>query len=377
MTKEEDFKLLKIQTCVLKVNLHCDGCKQKVKKLLQRIEGVYTVNIDAEQQKVTVSGNVDSATLIKKLVRAGKHAELWSQKSNQNQKHQPANCIKDDKSAKDQKQGLMKGLKALKNQQKLPSFSDDEDDDDFDDDEDEDDEEEEFRFLREKANRLGLLKQINDANAKKAVQINQNQNKGGPVNGSAGKKVGVGGNPNLNVALKNPNGIEHKNGNIGGGNKMNAGLHLGGSLNPNLGDAKKLTELNMNPMGLGLHGHGGGMGGLTGNLGGFQVQQPSSLQANGLGGNGFGGFHHPSPGLTNLQGYQHFPSSMGMNMHSRPGMIHENRHAQPQVMYQRAPYVPPYTGYYQYHPSPSYQSQNADYGAHMFNDDNTSSCVVM
>lgn len=28
-----------LQTCVLKVNIHCDGCKQKVKKLLQRIEG--------------------------------------------------------------------------------------------------------------------------------------------------------------------------------------------------------------------------------------------------------------------------------------------------------------------------------------------------
>jgi len=28
-----------VQTCVLKVNIHCDGCKKKVKKLLQRIEG--------------------------------------------------------------------------------------------------------------------------------------------------------------------------------------------------------------------------------------------------------------------------------------------------------------------------------------------------
>ncbi|XP_068638894.1 heavy metal-associated isoprenylated plant protein 37-like [Aristolochia californica] len=376
MTKEEDFKLLKIQTCVLKVNLHCDGCKQKVKKLLQRIEGVYTVNVDAEQQKVTVSGNVDSATLIKKLIRAGKHAELWSQKSNQNQKLQQANCIKDDRSAKDQKQGLMKGLKALKNQQKFLSFSDDEDEDDFDDDEDED-EEEEFRFLREKANRLGLLKQINDANAKKAVQINQNQNKGGPGNGNVGKKLGGGGNPNQNVGLKNPNGIEQKNINVGGNSKMNAGLHLGGSLNPNIGEAKKLMELNMNPTGLGLQGHGGGMGGLTGNSGGFQVQQPSAFQANGSSANGFGGFHQPSPGLTNLQGYQHFPSPMVMNMHSRPGMMHENRNVQPQMMYHRSPYVPPYTGYYQYYPSPSYQSENADYGAHMFNDDNANSCVVM
>ncbi|KAH6757423.1 Heavy metal transport/detoxification superfamily protein [Perilla frutescens var. hirtella] len=74
MSKEE---FLKIQTCVLKVNIHCDGCKQKVKKILQKIDGVYTTKIDSEQGKVTVSGNVDPATLIKKLTKNGKHAEIW------------------------------------------------------------------------------------------------------------------------------------------------------------------------------------------------------------------------------------------------------------------------------------------------------------
>lgn len=29
------------QTCVLKVYIHCDGCKQKVKKLLRKIEGIF------------------------------------------------------------------------------------------------------------------------------------------------------------------------------------------------------------------------------------------------------------------------------------------------------------------------------------------------
>lgn len=28
-----------VQTCVLKVNIHCDGCKQEVKKILQKIDG--------------------------------------------------------------------------------------------------------------------------------------------------------------------------------------------------------------------------------------------------------------------------------------------------------------------------------------------------
>ncbi|XP_047938657.1 heavy metal-associated isoprenylated plant protein 37-like [Salvia hispanica] len=86
MTKDEDFKLLKIQTFMLRVNIHCEGCEQQVKKILQRIEGVYQVKIEAEQQRVSVSGNVDSATLVKKLMKSGKHAELCSPKSNQTPK---------------------------------------------------------------------------------------------------------------------------------------------------------------------------------------------------------------------------------------------------------------------------------------------------
>ncbi|KAK3010492.1 hypothetical protein RJ639_012711, partial [Escallonia herrerae] len=65
------------QTWVLKVSIHCQGCKRKVKKILQGIEGVYVTAIESQQQKVTVTGNVDAETLIKKLVKAGRHAEMW------------------------------------------------------------------------------------------------------------------------------------------------------------------------------------------------------------------------------------------------------------------------------------------------------------
>ncbi|PIN26781.1 Copper chaperone [Handroanthus impetiginosus] len=66
-----------LQTYVLKVHIHCEGCIQKVKKLLRKIQGVYEVKIDTEENKVTVSGDVDGTTLIKKLVKSGKYAELW------------------------------------------------------------------------------------------------------------------------------------------------------------------------------------------------------------------------------------------------------------------------------------------------------------
>ncbi|CAO2822001.1 unnamed protein product [Amaranthus hypochondriacus] len=71
---------LKYNTWVLKVPIHCLGCKREVKKLLQRIDGVYSTTIDSQQQKVTVSGNIDSEILVKKLQKTGKHAEILNEK---------------------------------------------------------------------------------------------------------------------------------------------------------------------------------------------------------------------------------------------------------------------------------------------------------
>ncbi|RYR13195.1 hypothetical protein Ahy_B04g070309 [Arachis hypogaea] len=68
---------LKYQTWFLKVSIHCDGCTRKVKKVLQSIDGVFTTIIDQQQQKVTVTGSVTVETLLSKLLRAGKHAEIW------------------------------------------------------------------------------------------------------------------------------------------------------------------------------------------------------------------------------------------------------------------------------------------------------------
>lgn len=48
--------------------------------LVYIILGVYKINIESQQQKVTVTGNVDGQTLVKKLLKTGKHAELWPEK---------------------------------------------------------------------------------------------------------------------------------------------------------------------------------------------------------------------------------------------------------------------------------------------------------
>ncbi|KAJ8631056.1 hypothetical protein MRB53_024379 [Persea americana] len=353
MTKEEEFKLLKIQTCVLKVNIHCDGCKQKVKKLLQKIEGVYKVDVDSEQQKVTVSGNVDSSALIKKLLKGGKYAELWSQKSNQNQKSQPTQCSKDDKNTKGQKEALIDGLKIFKNQHNLSLSLGDHDD--CEDDGDEDGEDEELRFFREKA--LAAAAAANNGKA-----------------GNVGKKGGG----NL---PKNAGGPpDHKNINFAANKMENGSTHWGGGVigNPNGAEGKKVNEIN--GVGLGLHGLGAGVG-LAGNGLGFQ-SQPNTFQGSGLPSSSFGPMaHNPSRMMMNMQGYQHHPSSMGMNlnmnMNNGPNTILENRYMQPQMMYHRSPAVHPYTCYYPYPPYPITYPENADDGALVFNNESSDSCAIM
>ncbi|XP_031490855.1 heavy metal-associated isoprenylated plant protein 35-like [Nymphaea colorata] len=62
----------------LKVAVHCDGCARKVRKVLQRIDGVYRVSVDSAKQKVTVEGDskLNPDVLVKKLAKTGKPVEL-------------------------------------------------------------------------------------------------------------------------------------------------------------------------------------------------------------------------------------------------------------------------------------------------------------
>ncbi|GMG99705.1 hypothetical protein Nepgr_001545 [Nepenthes gracilis] len=263
---KQDF--LKTQTCVLRVNIRCDcdGCKNKVKKLLQKIEGVYTVNIDAKQGKVTVAGNVDPATLIKKLLKSGKHAELWStpqkiknqfnlgyqfkdiqidnggkgsneKNKSQNQKGGGKVQQKVGQQAAQQHYQQMKGFEDPKSVKfNLPQsvdyddfsddeFEDDEDEDDgFDDDDDDDDDcDDVFGHDHQKQSKNIPLTGNNGHGAK--GQAGNQKKGGGSGGGGDGKKGGVFRLPSLmkgiggNKAGKSDNG--RKKG--GGGGEDNKG----------------------------------------------------------------------------------------------------------------------------------------------------------
>ncbi|XP_009778243.1 heavy metal-associated isoprenylated plant protein 35-like [Nicotiana tabacum] len=79
-------QLMNYKTWVLKVSIHCEGCKRKVKKILQQVPGVYAIDIDLKQQRATVTGNVEAESLLRRLQKSGKHAELLPQQSDHKEK---------------------------------------------------------------------------------------------------------------------------------------------------------------------------------------------------------------------------------------------------------------------------------------------------
>lgn len=374
---------------------------------------MYQVSIDSDQQKVTISGSVDSATLIKKLVRAGKHAELWSQKGNQNQKQKNNNCIKDDKNNKGHhKQNLMKGLEVFKNQQqqhKFAPFGCEEDLDDIDYEDEDIEEDDEMRFFRDRVNQMGLLRQ----QAMEANEIKKNpqvissaqnngkiNNNGNNPNGNSGKKA----QSNQNMGMKaSPGGIDPKT--LAALKLSNNPQFAGGNIN-SLGEGRRANDLNTMMNLAGFHGNGpnlsttsAGMGGNPINgLGGFQLQANNNghpASSSGLP-NGYATGQYPSSMLMNMPGYNNHASSPVMTNMNMMNMQQARHHAmmqqqQPQVMYQRSPFIPPSTGYYcNYSPYPAqaapshipYSYPEPNYGsdssaAHMFSDENTNGCSIM
>lgn len=334
---------------------------------------------------MTVSGSVDPSTVIKRLVRAGKHAELCNQKGNQIQNHQN-NPVKNDKNNKAEKQSIMKSLEALKNQQKFPIFCPENDDclDDEDEDEYDGEDDDELRSIMaaERMNQLGLLRQQQSMDVKKGLSSTA-VSAGGKMNNNGGNtnalKKGV---PNQNMEMKgNSNGIDQ---NTLAALKLNNPGPFGGG-NFSAMEGKRLNDMNT-IMGLaGINGNGSNfasaLGGTTNGLGGFQINPNNGLQGSSSNAGLVTG-QYPASMLMNMNGYNH-PASM-MNLQNRQVL------QQPQMMYQRTPYIPPSTGYYYNYGPPNPYSYNAynepnyshathdSEAAQVFNDDErTDGCSIM
>ncbi|EOA37280.1 hypothetical protein CARUB_v10010883mg, partial [Capsella rubella] len=67
--------------CILKVDLKCcTGCQKKASMKLQSIPGVDEVQYNSEKGLMTITGDVEPMTLVRKLNKCGKKTELFSVK---------------------------------------------------------------------------------------------------------------------------------------------------------------------------------------------------------------------------------------------------------------------------------------------------------
>ncbi|OIT38280.1 PREDICTED: copper transport protein ATX1-like isoform X2 [Nicotiana attenuata] len=65
------------QTVVLKVGMSCQGCVGAVNRVLGKMEGVESYDIDIKEQKVTVKGNVEPEAVFQTVSKTGKKTSFW------------------------------------------------------------------------------------------------------------------------------------------------------------------------------------------------------------------------------------------------------------------------------------------------------------
>ncbi|XP_068663744.1 copper transport protein ATX1-like [Aristolochia californica] len=65
------------QTVVLKVGMSCEGCVGAVKRVLTKMEGVESFDVDLKAQKVTVKANVQPEAVLQTVSKTGKKTAFW------------------------------------------------------------------------------------------------------------------------------------------------------------------------------------------------------------------------------------------------------------------------------------------------------------
>ncbi|CAA7391635.1 unnamed protein product [Spirodela intermedia] len=59
------------------VHMDCQGCEKKIRRAISKLQGVDTLDVDLDKQKVTVTGYMDRRKVLKTVRRTGRKAEFW------------------------------------------------------------------------------------------------------------------------------------------------------------------------------------------------------------------------------------------------------------------------------------------------------------
>jgi len=99
-------QIVEVQTVILKVIMHCEGCAGSVKRAVKRIPGVISYTIDFPAQKVTVTGAVQPNDVFKRVSKSGKLTSFWPEEPTKEE--EPKQELKDEKTP-DKKRGEGRG----------------------------------------------------------------------------------------------------------------------------------------------------------------------------------------------------------------------------------------------------------------------------
>jgi copper chaperone len=88
-------QIAEVQTVILKVIMHCEGCAGSVKRAVKRIPGVISYTIDFPAQKVTVTGAVQPNDVFKRVSKSGKLTSFWPEEPKKEE--EPKQELKDEK----------------------------------------------------------------------------------------------------------------------------------------------------------------------------------------------------------------------------------------------------------------------------------------
>ncbi|XP_047974991.1 uncharacterized protein LOC125217519 [Salvia hispanica] len=70
-------KNVEAQYVEMMVPLYSFGCERKIKNALANLKGIYSVNVDFEQQKVRVWGICDKCDVLSKVKKKRRGARFW------------------------------------------------------------------------------------------------------------------------------------------------------------------------------------------------------------------------------------------------------------------------------------------------------------
>ncbi|KAM1018598.1 hypothetical protein ACFX13_040823 [Malus domestica] len=87
------FDCFSVQTTVLKVGMSCQGCVGAVKRVLGKLEGVESYDIDFDAQKVTVKSNLPPETVLQTVSKTGKKTAYWEAEAPAEPEAKPAEAV--------------------------------------------------------------------------------------------------------------------------------------------------------------------------------------------------------------------------------------------------------------------------------------------